>query len=98
MGKKLRKVERDTADWKDKFEVSNEQVKKMNVASLEREKELTMVKKKLAAMEKLNRALQKERADLISAGTTNGKSNSNNTKEKKKKGEKEKETEQEKEE
>ena len=33
--------------------------------ALEREEELTAVKKKLSAMEKLNRALQKERTDLL---------------------------------
>ena len=36
----------------------------MNAASLVREKEFSEVKKKLSAMEKLNRALQKERAEL----------------------------------
>lgn len=50
------------------------QVKKMNALSLEREKEFQVVKKKLAAMEKLNRALQEERASLIKGAktTTNG--------------------------
>ena len=49
------------------------QVKKMNALSLEREKEFQVVKKKLAAMEKLNRALQEERATLLKgAKTTNG--------------------------
>ena len=57
MGKKLRAVERDTQEWKAKFEDSNDQVKKMNAYSMEREKELASVKKKLTAMEKLNRTL-----------------------------------------
>ena len=65
LGKKLRSVERDTQEWKQKFDDSNDQVKKMNQMSLEREDELKAVKKKLAAMEKLNRALQKERAELM---------------------------------
>ena len=39
-------------------------VKKMNANSLSREREFSETKKKLAAMEKLNRALQKERAEL----------------------------------
>lgn len=43
----------------------------MNTLSLEREKEFQGVKKKLAAMEKLNRALQEERAKLIKS-TKNG--------------------------
>lgn len=63
--KMLRKVESDTRDWKDKFEASNEQVRKMNTAGVERENELEATKKKLAAMEKLNRALQTERANLL---------------------------------
>ena len=65
LGKKLRSVERDTQEWKNKFDDSNDQVKKMNQLSLEREEELKSVKKKLSAMEKLNRALQKERSDLM---------------------------------
>ena len=64
LGKKLRAFERDTSDWKDKFETSNEQVKKMNALQLEKDKELQSAKKKLAAMEKLNRALQDERTEL----------------------------------
>ncbi|XP_059087721.1 alpha-taxilin-like isoform X2 [Tigriopus californicus] len=64
LGKKLRQFERDTSNWKDKFESSNDQVKRMNMTALDREKELEIVKKKLGAMEKLNRALQNERAEL----------------------------------
>jgi len=71
LGKKLRVVERECTDWKEKFDGSNDQVKKMNTLSLEREKEFQGVKKKLAAMEKLNRALQEERAKLIKS-TKNG--------------------------
>lgn len=37
----------------------------MNALSLEREREFQTVKKRLAAMEKLNRALQEERAKLM---------------------------------
>ncbi len=37
----------------------------MNATALEREKELEAAKKKLGAMEKLNRALQTERAELM---------------------------------
>jgi hypothetical protein len=37
----------------------------MNSLAMEREKEIEMVKKKLAAMENLNRALGKERNELI---------------------------------
>ena len=48
------------------------QVKKMNALSLEREKEFQAVKKKLGAMEKLNRALQEERAKLIQSAKNGG--------------------------
>ena len=37
----------------------------MNAVTMEREKEIDLVKKKLAAMENLNRSLIKERNDLI---------------------------------
>eukprot|EP00096_Caligus_rogercresseyi_P010287 TRINITY_DN3697_c0_g1_i1.p1 TRINITY_DN3697_c0_g1~~TRINITY_DN3697_c0_g1_i1.p1 ORF type:complete len:306 (+),score=93.34 TRINITY_DN3697_c0_g1_i1:295-1212(+) len=57
---KLRQVECDTAEWKHKFEASNEQVKKMNKLSLERDRELEVFKKKLTTMENLNRALNTE--------------------------------------
>ena len=47
----------------------------MNATSMERDKELQSTKKKLAAMEKLNRALQDERASLLkekNKGQNNG--------------------------
>ena len=47
-------------------------MKKMNALSLEREKEFQAVKKKLGAMEKLNRALQEERAKLIQSAKNGG--------------------------
>jgi len=72
LGKKLRIVERECTEWKEKFDGSNEQVKKMNALSLEREKEFQAVKKKLGAMEKLNRALQEERAKLIQSAKNGG--------------------------
>jgi hypothetical protein len=37
----------------------------MNAVTMEREKEIETVKKKLAAMENLNRVLSKERNDLL---------------------------------
>ncbi len=55
LGKKLRSIERESADWREKFDSSNDQVKKMNADSMEREKELAATKKKLQAMENLNR-------------------------------------------
>ena len=44
----------------------------MNALSLEREKEFQAVKNKLAAMEKLNRALQEERAKWIKSMKNGG--------------------------
>jgi hypothetical protein len=37
----------------------------MNAVTMDREKEIEVVKKKLVAMENLNRVLNKERNDLI---------------------------------
>lgn len=37
----------------------------MNSLTMEKEKEISLVKKKLAAMENLNRVLSKERNDLL---------------------------------
>merc|ERR1719188_2197085 len=61
----LKKVEMDTAEWKAKFEDSQELVKKMNYQNLDREKELEGAKRKLLAMEKLNRHLSQERTNLL---------------------------------
>jgi len=61
----LKKVEVDTAEWKAKFEDSQELVKKMNYQNLDREKELEGAKRKLVAMEKLNRHLSQERTNLM---------------------------------
>lgn len=55
----------DTAEWKAKFEDSQELVKKMNYQNLDREKELEGAKRKLVAMEKLNRHLSQERTNLM---------------------------------
>lgn len=57
LGTEMRKVERETRNWKEKFEASNDQVRKMNALSLQREQEVQGLQKKLAAMEKLNRTL-----------------------------------------
>ena len=58
-------VERDTDEWKAKFQDSQELVKKMNYQNLNREKEMEGMKRKLAAMEKLNRHLSQERTNLL---------------------------------
>ena len=58
-------VERDTDEWKAKFEDSQTLVKKMNYQNLDREKEMEGMKRKLVAMEKLNRHLSQERTNLL---------------------------------
>jgi len=63
--KELKKVERDTDEWKAKFEESQTLVKKMNYQNLDREKEMEGMKRKLVAMEKLNRHLSQERTNLL---------------------------------
>ena len=51
--------------WKEKFDESNEVVVKMNTAAANSGIELEATKRKLAAMEKLNRTLQAERTKLL---------------------------------
>jgi len=60
----LNVLEKDTHDWRNKYEVSSQQVKKMNTQSLEREKEIGQLKKKLDQMVKLNKTLADERTKL----------------------------------
>ncbi len=65
LGRKLRAVEADTAEWRRRSEAGAEQVRKMNAVAAERERELAAANKKAEAMEKLNRALQAERSQLL---------------------------------
>merc|ERR1712025_202136 len=58
------KLEKDTQEWRQKYELSNQQVKKMNTASMDSEKEVTALKKKLESMVKLNKTLAQERTTL----------------------------------
>jgi len=58
------KLEKDTQEWRQKYELSNQQVKKMNTASMDSEKEVTALKKKLDSMVKLNKTLAQERTTL----------------------------------
>merc|ERR1712012_1329114 len=62
---RARHLEEDTANWRQKYEVSSSQVKKMNTASMEREAEVTSLKKKLETMVKLNKTLSQERTTLL---------------------------------
>lgn len=64
MNKRLKNLEADTTMWKDKFEESNEIVIKLNSKLSEANRDLESTKKKLGAMEKLNRTLASERAAL----------------------------------
>lgn len=61
----MRELDRDTHQWREKYEVSSNQVKKMNAQSLEREKEVAQLKKKLESMVKLNRTLTEERNQMV---------------------------------
>merc|ERR1719340_59106 len=65
LNKKLKTLESDTTMWKEKFEESNDVVVKMNTAKASSDVELEATKRKLVAMEKLNRALQAERTQLL---------------------------------
>jgi len=58
-------LEKETAQWREKSELSSQQVKKMNQLTMEKDKDLTALKKKLESMIKLNKTLSKERTDLI---------------------------------
>jgi len=62
--KQMCELDRDTHQWREKYEMSSQQVKKMNVQSLEREKEVGQLKKKLESMIKLNKTLSEERNNL----------------------------------
>lgn len=65
LNQKLKTLEADTTMWKEKFEESNDVVVKLNAAKADSDRDLEAIKRKLAAMEKLNRALQTERAELL---------------------------------
>ena len=65
LNQKLKTLQSDTTMWKEKFDESNEVVVKMNTAAANSGIELEATKRKLAAMEKLNRTLQAERTKLL---------------------------------
>jgi len=65
LNKRLRSLEADGQMWKDKFDESTQYVVKLNASKAEADLELETTKKKLAAMEKLNRTLTAERATLL---------------------------------
>jgi len=58
-------LEKDTQEWRQKYEISSQQLKKMNTASMDAEKELSLVKKKLDQMVKLNKTLSEERTTMM---------------------------------
>ncbi|XP_023335035.1 alpha-taxilin [Eurytemora carolleeae] len=62
--KQMCELDRDTHQWRERYEGSSQQVKKMNAQSLEREKEVGQLKKKLESMIKLNKTLTAERNNL----------------------------------
>merc|ERR1719205_32282 len=58
-------LEKETSQWREKSELSTQQVKKMNTLTMEKDNELSALKKKLESMIKLNKTLSKERSDLM---------------------------------
>jgi len=64
LNKSMAGLDRDTHEWREKYEISSQQVKKMNAQSLDREKEVGQLKKKLESMVKLNRTLTEQRNSL----------------------------------
>lgn len=58
-------MEKETSQWREKSELSAKQVQKMNQVTMEKDKELTSLKKKLEGMVKLNQALTTERSELM---------------------------------
>jgi len=58
-------LEKETAQWREKSELSHKQVQKMNQVTMEKDQDLTTLKKKLDGMVKLNQALTNERSELM---------------------------------
>lgn len=58
-------LEKETAQWREKSELSHKQVQKMNQVTMEKDQDLTTLKKKLEGMVKLNQALTNERSELM---------------------------------
>merc|ERR1711936_273077 len=58
-------LEKETSQWREKSELSAKQVQKMNQLTMEKDKELTSLKKKLEGMVKLTQALTTERSELM---------------------------------
>merc|ERR1711976_193726 len=61
----LATLEKETSQWREKSELSANQVKKMNQVTMEKDKELASLKKKLEGMVKLNQTLTNERSELM---------------------------------
>merc|ERR1712156_737369 len=59
-------MEKETSQWREKSELSAKQVQKMNQVTMEKDKEMASLKKKLEGMVKLNQALTSERSELLS--------------------------------
>merc|ERR1712038_626802 len=58
-------LEKETSQWREKSELSAKQVQKMNQVTMEKDKEVAGLKKKLEGMVKLNQALTTERSELM---------------------------------
>merc|ERR1712062_961933 len=59
-------LEKETSQWREKSELSAKQVQKINQVTMEKDKEVAGLKKKLEGMVKLNQALSAERSELLS--------------------------------
>lgn len=66
MTKKLKTLEKETAQWKNRWEKSNSLLLEMANEKKQRDAEILSTTKQLAQLEKLCRALQNERVSLIS--------------------------------
>jgi len=58
-------LEKESAQWKEKSDTSSGQVAKMSLATMEKEKEMILIKSKLESMIKLNKTLTAERTELL---------------------------------
>ncbi|KAH7936651.1 hypothetical protein HPB49_002016 [Dermacentor silvarum] len=64
MSKKIKKLEKETAQWKSRWEASNKALADITAEKHGRDKELVAVQQRVITLEKLCRALQLERNEL----------------------------------
>ncbi|KAL1467366.1 hypothetical protein MTO96_042239 [Rhipicephalus appendiculatus] len=64
MSKKIKKLEKETAQWKSRWEASNKALADITAEKHGRDKELVAAQQRVITLEKLCRALQLERNEL----------------------------------